>query len=91
MQNDIFRPRNQPARRIYDAFQDESRLRDSRSYDEWPILERQRVWEEARDYAQQNGLRVPTIKEIEQCEMSAMGHCDYGAKWAYGVADILAA
>jgi len=89
MTGDFFRPRVEPARTIYDAFQDEAKHRVGRTIDEWIQAERIRVWKVSRDYAQQNGLRVPTIGEIEKAEQHAMGHIDYAAKWAYYVADLI--
>ena len=48
---DIFRPRFEPARLLYDAFQDEASKRKSRTVEEWISAERDRVWIAARDYA----------------------------------------
>ena len=87
---DIFRPSTEPARRIYDAFQDEGRKREGRTFNEWHSAEKNRVWAEARDYAQENNLNVPTMRQIEDVERYASGHADYGSKWAYGVSRLLA-
>lgn len=83
-----FRPRAQPAQRIYDAFQDEAKKRDRRigSMD-WEHQERLRVFREARDYAHENGLSVLSLDEIRDCESLAIGHVDYGSKWANAVAE----
>jgi hypothetical protein len=86
---DVFRPHTDPARRIYDAFQAEAEKRATRQGDEWIAAERLAVWHAARDYAQQHGLRIPTIDEVACAENNAMGHCDYGAKWAYRVAEYM--
>jgi len=86
---DIFRPTHEPARTLYDVFQAEALKRDKRSYDEWSMMERMAVWRAARDYAQQHGLRVITLAEVEKAEEYAIGHVDYGAKWAYRVAEAL--
>ena len=85
---DVFRPRYQPAQTIYDAFQAEAAHRHG-SVEEWIERERLVVWRTARDYAQQHGLRVPTMDQIERAERSACGHVDYGAKWAYRVAEFI--
>lgn len=87
---DLFRPTTEPSRRIYDAFQDEATKRAGRTSPEWHEAEKQRVWLEARDYAQQNQIPVPTMEQIEAAERSANGHADYGSKWAWGVARLLA-
>jgi hypothetical protein len=84
---DIFKPRHEPARSIYDAFQAEATKRKGRSYEEWTTAEREAVLREATAKAQQMGLRVPTMDEVVKAERSAMGHVDYGAKWAYRVTE----
>lgn len=86
---DFFRPSRQPAKMLYDAFQEEAANRFGRNTQEWMTAERIAVWAAARDYAQQHGLRVLTLAEIQKAEESARGHIDYGAKWAYGVASML--
>ena len=86
---DHFRPRSQPAQRIYDAFQDEATKREGREPHDWEHQERLRVFREAREYAQENGLTFPTLDQVRQCESHALGHTDYGAKWAYKVAELV--
>lgn len=85
----IFRPVTEPARTIYDAFQAEARRRAGRSVEEWTAAEAGAVWAATRDYAQQNGLAVPTMAQIESAEMLARGHTDYGSKWAHGVSALV--
>lgn len=89
--SDPFRPQHQPAQGIYDALQAEAAQRKSRELDVWIKEERQAVWRAARDYAQQHGLPILTLEEIENAERSAMGHTDYAAKWAYGVSERMGA
>lgn len=86
---DVFRPRHEPARTLYDAFQAEAKKRPGRSYEEWVSAERTAVWKAARDYAQQNGLPVPTLKAVADAEKQALGHTDFGTKWAYAAAGLL--
>jgi len=86
---DVFRPHQEPARSIYDAFQEEAEKREGRSIEAWQTAEKKTVWQAARDAAQQRGLRVPTMEEIERAESSACGHVDYGAKWAYGIVEAM--
>lgn len=91
---DFFRPTSEPAKMLYDAFQEEAKKRhlarsgrcDEQSVHEWMDLERQAVWSAARDYSQQHGFRVLKLDEIQAAEEYASGHVDYGAKWAYAVA-----
>lgn len=85
--SDIFRPNHEPARTIYDAFQDEASKRKDRK--DWIEKERERVWSTARDCAQQYGYKVPTMEEVQRAETLACGHTDYGAKWAYGIVAIM--
>jgi hypothetical protein len=72
---------------IYDAFQNEAEKRPGRTCEEWVEKERLVVWQTARDYAQQYGMRIPTMDEVERAERYAMGSVDYGAKWAYKVVE----
>ncbi len=89
MMHHIFRPHHEPAKTLYDAFQKEASKRGSRSVEEWQSAERLAVWSAARDYAQQHGLHVPTMAEVERAENGACGHVDYGAQWAYGLSHVM--
>jgi hypothetical protein len=86
---DPFRPHEERARAIYDAFRAEANKRNGRRLSVWLIAERTAVWSAARDYARQRGLSVPTIGQVERAERLAVGHADYGVKWAIGVAELL--
>lgn len=81
----------EPARLLYDAFQAKAKLRKQREVGNWIEKERLAVWTAARDYAQQHDRPVPTLEQIRAKEQLALGHTDYGAKWAYGVAELLRA
>lgn len=87
MKQDIFRPNTHPAQEIYDAFMEESLKRNSRSIQEWQELERYAVLHAATSAAVKYKLREPTMGDVMVAEILAMGHVDYGAKWAYGVVD----
>lgn len=89
--SDPFRPSHQPAQVIYDSLTAETTHRKSRGVDEWIKKEREAVWRAARDYAQQHGLAVLTMEDVKKAELSAMGHTDYAAKWAYGVTERMGA
>nr|WP_241019533.1 hypothetical protein [Burkholderia sp. Ac-20345] len=67
----------------------EASKRKGRSADEWMIAERAEVFREATGQAQKLSLRSPSIEEVERQEQLAMGHSDYAAKWAIGVADLM--
>ena len=86
---DIFKPRSEPAASIYEAFQREATKRKGREFREWNDAEIRAVLREAALRAPEFGLRSPSIDEIRSAERSASGHIDYGAKWAYGVVDIM--
>lgn len=86
---DIFRPRNEPARSIYDAFQDEATKRKGRTVEEWLSAERSAVFTTACELAVRFRLRPPTLKDVEMAESCARGHIDYGAKWAYYVTEAM--
>lgn len=89
MSDGIFRPTQEPARLLYDAFQAEAKLRKQREVGIWIEKERLAVWTAGRDYAQQHDRPVPTLEQIKAKEQLALGHTDYGAKWAHGVAELL--
>ncbi|HDR8983193.1 hypothetical protein QZM46_07595 [Burkholderia vietnamiensis] len=86
---DIFEPKREPARSIYNAFQAEAMKRKGRHVEEWIVAEREAVFREATQQAQRFGLRVPSINEIEQAERYATGSIDYGAKWAYAIVEMM--
>lgn len=86
---DIFEPRHEPARSIYNVFQAEATKRKERSVDEWLAAERDAVFREATRQAQMLGMRVPTMAEVASAERYATGSADYGAKWAYGVVEAM--
>ena len=90
MPYDHFRPRNEPARTIYDAIMKAGEAWSDDSPDGWEKTIQLAVWTAARDYAQQTGLRVLTMEEIREAEWTALGHVDYSAKFAYRVRDLLA-
>jgi spore germination protein GerM len=84
---DVFRPSREPAKTIYDAFQKEAENRTSREFEDWTEAETQAVHKAACKYAEEHGLPIPTIEDVRDAEISASGHIDYAAKWAYRVAE----
>lgn len=87
---DTARPLTQPAGLLYDAFQEEAaRWGLGRAMEEWATAEKEAVWAAARNYSQQHGLRVLTLAEIRIAGEPFRGRADYGAKWAYGIAEML--
>lgn len=87
--HDIFKPHHEPARGIYEAFQIEATKRSGRDAEDWIREERDVVFREAAHQAQRLSLRAPTMDEVVAAERYAMGSADYGAKWAYGVAEAM--
>jgi hypothetical protein len=85
--NDIFRPHSEPARTLYDAFQNAAKERELR--EDWLEYELQRVYDAAVGYAKAHNLHAPSIQEVMDAETSACGHTDYGAKWAYRLEEIM--
>ncbi|WP_410199279.1 hypothetical protein [Burkholderia cenocepacia] len=85
MLDDVFEPKREPARSIYNAFQAEATKRKGRSIDEWITAEREAVFREAVSQAQKLNLRPLSMSEIERAERSAVGSIDYGAQWAYAI------
>lgn len=89
MSDDVFRPRGVVAQAIYDAFRAEAKKRDGRPHSAWVEAERYAVWSAARDEAKKIGAPVPTMRDVIREDLIAMGHSDYGARWARGVACII--
>jgi hypothetical protein len=85
---DIFRPRHDPAKLIYDTFQEEAAKRNHHDID-FIEKERQAVWKVAVMYALANKKYVPKLKDIIDAENYAIGSIDYGAKLAYKITDII--
>jgi hypothetical protein len=87
--HDIFEPRHEPARSLYNAFQAEAAKRRERSVDEWLAEERNAVFREATHQAQKLGMRAPSMDEVASAERYAVGSVDYGAIWAYRVVEAM--
>lgn len=85
MENDTFRPRREPARSFYDAFQEMAKKEPRDFYHEELAM-----WRIARNYAQAFNKRIPTLDEIRAAASMAAGHVDFGAKWAYAVEKLVA-
>ena len=84
---DPFRPRQRTAaRHIYDAFVVEATKRCPADTQSWIDDEKIAVWQAARDWAQMHGLAVVLMSDVEDAELKAQGHTDYGVKWALRVA-----
>ena len=86
---DFLRPHTEPARSIYDAFQDEAKKRPGRTFEEWHQAEIRSVFLAAVQQSGYLGLTIPTVDDVISAEHLASGHADYGAKWAIGVADMM--
>ena len=78
----VFRPRQEPHRTLYDAFQAEATRRKGRTADEWTEAEVQAVWRAAVQAAPAHGLAAPTLEMVRQAEAYARGSIDYGLQWA---------
>ena len=86
---DSFRPRSEPARTLYDAFQAEAAKREARSFEEWSNAEVDAVHAAAVASAPAHGLRAPSREEVAKAEIRAQGHTDYGLQWACGVIEAM--
>lgn len=74
---------------IQNAFDLQSKKRSGLTVDAWLKAERNAVFRAAHDYAMLRGLKLVSMDEVERQEKLAMGHSDYGAKWARGVASCI--
>jgi lysophospholipase L1-like esterase len=86
---DFFEPIHEPARSLYRAFGQEASNRNGRTIEQWLTAECNAMLTEAAKQAVMLGLRAPTLEEIVRAERYACGSADYGAKWAYGIVDIM--
>lgn len=86
---DVFRPHREPARTVYDAFQNEAKKRPLQTSDGWIEAERQVVYQTMCSEAPKFGLPIPTMEEVRQAETYATGHIDYGSKWVYRLLEIM--
>lgn len=86
---DPFRPRREPARSIYEAFQADAAHRRLREVEVWIREELDVVHNTAVRLAPSYGLRPPSIAEVEAAERRARGHVDYGLKWALYVVEAM--
>ena len=86
---DLFRPTQEPARSIYDAFQKEASKRKECFDLEWILLERVAIFREAWKQAKKFGYALPSINLVKEAEKYASGHADYGAKLAYRLVEIM--
>jgi hypothetical protein len=91
MNNDYFRPTQEPARTLYDALLDAAKHRKEFVGISWVDNERRVMWKTAMEWQAQRGLVWPTMAEIERVENMACGHCDYASKFALYVAELMAA
>lgn len=82
---DIFRPRSDPARSIYDAFQKAAKGREGRSVEEWDAAEINAVYETACRLAPAHGMKAPTREQVAAAHTYALGSVDFGATWTYAV------
>ena len=87
---DPLRPKYEPARSIYNAFQKEAEKRDGRTIEEFILAERTAVLEAAWTYANKNGLKEPTMEDVRIAENYAYGSVDYGSKWAHRLSQLMA-
>lgn len=85
----IFRPRSEPERTLYDAFQAEAAKRDGRDFEHWTNAEVNAVHAAAVAAAPAHGLPTPSREDVCKAEIRAQGHVDYGSKWACGVVDAM--
>lgn len=86
---DPFRPRSEPARTLYDAFQAEAAKRNGRSFEEWREAETDAVHAAALAASKTHALREPTRDEVAKAGVRAQNHVDYGLQWVCGVVEAM--
>lgn len=82
-QRDVFRPRIEPHRSIYDAFQAEAAKRRERPVEVWIKAEMDVVYQAALKASQDpaSRLRAPTMEMVRVAEIYARASVDYGLQW----------
>ena len=84
-----FRLKLQVTELLETTLRKESAKRSGRTLEVWLAAERNVMWSTARDFAQQHGLVVPLLADVERAERMATGHSDFGRKWPLYVAEVL--
>jgi hypothetical protein len=79
----------EPACSLYDRLIEETRLRGTRSPDEWVLAEREAMHAQANLQAGQLGLGFVSMEDVMRAERQALGHADYCSKWAIKLANIM--
>lgn len=86
--SDVFRPRRELPRLIYDAIIDHDR--SAHEGLRWVEAERRLVARVANRWSTDMGLGVLVrLEDVERAERSASGHIDYVAKLAHAVAELV--
>ena len=85
----FFRPRDEPASVIFDAFMIESEKRHGKSVDEWKKKEEEAVWRASKEWAEARRYTYPTLEDVRREVSIAQGHIDFASKWAYGVSRLI--
>ena len=80
----MWRPSRQPEQRLYDRLVKEQERRPNNP--DWQQAELDALWQEARDYAQENGFPVLSVEAIRRAEHQGLGHVDYTSQWVNAVA-----
>lgn len=83
MTHDVFQPRVEPHRSIYDAFQQEASKRKGRTFQEWSSAEMDAVYLAALKASADPKFKLnpPTMAQVKSAEIYARGSADYGLKW----------
>jgi len=61
---------------------DEADQRDKRGVAEWPLMERRAMWKRVNEERIQLGKVPVPLEEVARVEQTALGHTDYGTKYA---------
>lgn len=83
--HDLVRPRMDPHRAIFDAFQEEASKRNGRSVEDWTKAELDAVYQAALRVSQDAvyKLKPPTMGAVIAAELYARGSVDYGHTWVW--------
>lgn len=74
--------RNKTHYELHQLLCDEAEKRDDRGFDAWVLAEREAMCDAVNKYRARLGKNPITIEDVARVEQMAVGHTDYGTKYA---------
>ena len=86
---DRHRPRSEPAATLFAAFRRAAQQRDPLRPEDWEQTEIQAVHAAAVEYANERAMPVPSLEDVEQARIFALGAFDFAATWAHRLSQVM--